>query len=112
MIYNIEYTIKNLNTNIDELVIDQEKLTDSYISGTINVQNDGYLKITLPYEKKGYKIYIDGEKADLVKTDTAFIGAKITQGTHKVEITYNPPLFKTGKYLSLLEIVLYIPIIF
>lgn len=111
--YTIDYnTIKNLNTNIDELVIDQEKLTDSYISGTINVQNDGYLKITLPYEKKGYKIYIDGEKADLVKTDTAFIGAKITQGTHKVEITYNPPLFKTGKYLSLLGLVLFIPIIF
>lgn len=109
--YTIDYNlIKNLNNSVDELIIDQNKVTNNYISGTINVQEDGYLKITLPYEKKGYKIYIDGKKTSLEKTDTAFIGTKITKGTHKVEIKYHSPLLKTGKYISLVGIILLISV--
>ena len=107
--YTLDYSIiKNLNENIDELIIDSKQTTSNKIVGTINATNDGYVKLTIPYEKKGFKIYVDGEKVSKVKTDNTFLGFEITKGNHDILIKYHSPYLKTGLFVSLIGLVLLI----
>ena len=64
-----KYVISNINTyildyneilkykeNISEFIIDKEKTKGDIILGNINVKDDGYFIITIPYEEKGFTI--------------------------------------------------------
>lgn len=79
MDYNKVSSIKN---SVDEMIINKAKIEDNHISGEINVKEDGYLKITIPYDK-GFKLYVDGKRVGKVLTDKTFLGLEITKGTHK-----------------------------
>lgn len=98
-IYTMNYdVIKNIN--VDEVSLTYENDT---LRGTVNVSNDGYLKISIPYDK-GFKIYVDGDKTDIELVDETFLGVKITKGNHEIEIKYNPPYLKAGIITSLVGI--------
>lgn len=105
-LYTIEYNdIKNYKNNKDELIIDQIESTDNKLIGTIEVKNDGYVKLTIPYEKKGFKIYVDGERVSKVKVDKTFLGFEITKGKHNIEVVYKTPYLKTGIIVTIIGVV-------
>lgn len=110
-LYTINYNqIKNIKNSVDEIIFDEVKKTN-YLTGTINTREDGYVKLTIPYEKRGFKVYIDDNRVDTVKVDDAFLGFAITEGTHKIEIVYHTPFLKTAKIASLVGLVILISII-
>lgn len=74
-------------------------------SGFIEMEQDGYFVTSIPY-KDGYSIYVDGEKTDAQKVNTAFIGFELKKGGHSIEITYTAPGFWAGMALSLLSFAL------
>lgn len=112
-LYTIDYNyIKNLNHNISAFNIDKNKSTSNSIYGTINVKEDGYLKLTIPYEKKGFKAYVDGERVPRIKVDDTFIGFEIEKGNHTIEIIYNAPFYKHGIIVSIIGLILLICVIF
>ena len=86
--------------NIDELIIDRNKSLYDSIEGTIDVKNDGWFNISLPYDKN-FRISLDGEKIEYFKTNTAFIGFPVTSGKHDIVITYEAPLKKSGIITSI-----------
>ena len=99
-IFALDSSVLNESRNkLDELVIDRsESLYDS-INGVIDITNDGWFNISIPYDKN-FRIFVDGEQTEYFKTNTAFIGFPIKAGKHSIVITYEAPLKKTGIIIS------------
>lgn len=90
---------------------DWEKTKGNRISGWIYVENTGYLVTSIPYDK-GFSILEDGKSVPVQKVNTAFIGAAVSRGKHRIDIIYHAPGFKEGKILSCIGLGLWIIICF
>lgn len=116
-IENVEYYlmdesyISDINNNIDEFVFDEEQTKGDKIVGNIDVTEDGYFTLSVPYDK-GFKVYVDGEKIEYEKVNTAFIGFPINEGEHHIEIEYEAQFKKIGMILSLFGMVSYFLIVY
>ena len=107
-VYLLDYDdIANLNENVDEFHFDMEKTSGDNIVGDIDVTNDGYFNLSIPYDK-GFKVFVNGMETDYKKTNVGFIGFKINKGHHDIKITYEAPFRKTGTKLSLLGLTMFI----
>ena len=104
--YVIDKTyLSNVRDSISELVIDREKTKDNIIYGTIDSKNDGYINLSIAYDK-GYKVFVDDKEVDYIRTNINFIGFKIDKGVHSIKIVYNSPLKREGMILSILGLLL------
>lgn len=101
--------IKDVSKSIDEFIINQEKTKGDYIVGDINVSQDKYFQLSIPYDK-GFDILVDGKKQSYEKTDLNFIGFPIDKGNHKIEIQYTAPLLKEGMIVSTIGTISFISI--
>ena len=79
---------------------EEYKIGNDIIEGKIDVYQDGYFNISIPYDK-GFTIYLDNEKINYEKTDLSFIGFKISKGNHKIKMIYSSPGLKISKVLSM-----------
>ena len=95
------------NLNINELKVDLNRKNYNIINGNIEVENDGYFIIKIPYDN-GFKIYIDNEEKQVLKLSNSFIGTKIEKGNHDIKIIYNAPLLKLGKIISIITFLIII----
>ena len=59
----------------------------------------GVLQIAVPYSE-GWHLTIDGETAELFRCGGMYMGARVTSGAHRVELTYETPELRTGAILS------------
>ena len=59
----------------------------------------------LPYST-GWTATVDGKKAPVIRTNQAFVGLKLPQGTHKVKLVYNIPGLKLGMITSIIGLIL------
>ena len=110
-IYTIDYVkVSSIKDKVDEMVIYKNKIKDNHISGEINIKEDGYLKITIPYDE-GFNLYVDGKPVKKLLIDKAFLGLEISKGIHKIDIIYTPPLLKIGIITSIIGILLLIIIL-
>ena len=91
--------------NDEQFVIDTYKST--LIEGTINAKSDGAFYTSIPYEK-GWKMFVDGKKVEIVPFEGAFIAAKLDEGEHSVKLTYSPYGYKMGVVISLLAVIVFI----
>ena len=94
----------NKNDKIDEFIIDKNKTKGDIIQGNINVTNDSYFNLCIPYDK-GFKIYVDGKQQEYEKTNLSFIGFKINKGNHNIKITYEAPYKKASIVISIIGII-------
>lgn len=106
--YTLDYTeIEHLNDSIDKFEFDYERTIGNKIVGNINVTNDGYFILKVPYDK-GFEIYIDDNKVEILNVNDGFIGTKINKGEHNIRIIYHAPFLLLGKIISILGIILFI----
>jgi len=54
------------------------------------------------YYPKGWNVFIDGTKADYVKTDYVLRGMYIPAGNHTIEFRFEPKSFFTGRIISII----------
>ena len=99
--------LASINDEISPFVIDRDKTKGDVIEGNINVKDDGYFKLSIPYDK-GFEIYVDGEKIPYEVVNKSFIGFKINEGNHNIRIVYTSPLFKEGLVISFVGLVLFV----
>lgn len=99
-IYSIDYNdIVNYVKSVSVFNIDKESTSGDIITGNINVKDDGYFILTIPYDK-GFSIYLDGNKIDYEKVSLSYIGFKIGSGYHDIKIVYKAPYQKEGMIFS------------
>ena len=111
--YTLDYkNIVDFVKSVDEFKIDKDKTFGDQIVGEINVNENGYFVLSIPYEEKGFTIYVDGNETEYEKVDEAFIGFKINEGHHDIKITYTSPYLFEGMIISIFGYMIFIPIIY
>lgn len=113
------YRICNLKSYVsDTTVLEDDSLYQStftpdwnatkgnQISGSIEMEQDGYLITSIPYDSH-LEIKVDGGEVVTEKVNTAFVGCRMVSGEHWVTLTYHAPGLSTGKWISLAGIVLW-----
>lgn len=76
------------------------KIKSSSVTGEMTLEKSSMLATSIPYSK-GWKLKVDGKSYDIQKVNYGFIGAKLPEGTHKIELYYQTPLFKLGLMVSI-----------
>ena len=101
-LYTLDYdSVKSINDFHDEFIIDKSATFGDVIKGHINVRENGYFNLSIPYDK-GYNIYVDGKKVNYQMINKAFIGFDISSGEHDITIKYIAPWLNVGKILSVI----------
>lgn len=99
--------ISQMKEDTVEFVIDKENSKADKICGKVDVPFEkGIFTMSLPYDE-GFKVYIDGEEAPLLLVDTAFIGVRVDNGVHDIEIKYESPFKQYGMYMSIFGIIVF-----
>ena len=76
------------------------------ISGDIDVSEEKYLLLSVPYSK-GWKATVDGEKAELLPANVHYMALYLKPGHHTIELNYRTPGLTPGIFLSVLGFVLF-----
>lgn len=97
---------KGMNLYQSEFIIDKRGSKGNRITGMINVKKEGILITTIPYDEN-FEMLIDGKRVDNEKVNIGFLGCKIGEGEHKVEIVYHAPGIRIGKWISLIGFLLF-----
>lgn len=79
--------------------------TGDVVKGSLQANQDGYLITSIPYDEN-FTLKIDGEETGIEKVNTAFLGAKIEKGEHRIELSYEAPGKRAGMGISLMGILL------
>jgi len=80
------------------------------IIGNVKSSKDGYLFFSIPYAK-GWKAYLNNKPVNIELVNIGFIGIKIPEGSHTVELKYVTPGLIPGAIISGIGIVIFIAII-
>ncbi len=111
-ISNFEFELIDFNEIIssmsyDEFVIDKSKTSGDIIYGEIDVTEDSFFTLSIPYDE-GFTILVDGVETEYEICDTTFIGFNISEGYHTIEIIYEAPLKNISLVISLISVFLII----
>lgn len=86
-----------------EILSETQMLTethkDTYIKGKVVTTKSGLLYTSIPYDK-GWQVYVNGEKADVLKVGQSLIAVDLEKGIHEIEFEYEAPGLKTGLIIS------------
>jgi uncharacterized membrane protein YfhO len=108
-VYGLYYNdVLDLKSNIDMMTDIQ--VDEGVITGKINVKEDGYFNITIPYDE-AFTLYVDGEEKEIEMTDSAFMGCAISKGEHDIRFEYTVPGLSAGKVISIIACVIFLIII-
>ena len=84
--------------------IDFITYTPGYIKLSCTTSQPGLFFISDTYFP-GWHARVDGKATKIIRTDYAFQGLWLTQGTHTIELTYDPASFQYGVLLSIIGII-------
>lgn len=74
--------------------------TESSLEGTVQCDETGMMLTTIPYDK-GWTILVDGVGQPAEKMLDAFIGIRLTPGSHTISMQYMPEGLKAGWLITL-----------
>ena len=103
------YNISNIrtyvldNSSISYISVDEFNISvmnSEVIKGDINVTQDGYFILKIPYDR-GFKIMVNDDIINYEIIDDTFIGFYLNKGFYDIEITYMPPYLKEGIICSI-----------
>ncbi len=69
------------------------------ISGNIDMEEDGLLFLSVSYSD-GWSCTVDGQPADVLKADVAFMAVPMAAGSHSFELRYTTPYAFEGAIVS------------
>lgn len=83
-----------------------ETYDSTHVRGTITANEDGILFLSIPLDE-GWTATVDGEEATLIPLQEAFMGIRLTAGTHNISLTYKPEGFDMSLKITLAAIVIF-----
>lgn len=85
-------------------MLDVTDYGDSYLKGTIDVQEDGVFVTSVPYEA-GWKLKVDGHTREINELiGGAWISTSLSAGEHQIELSFRPPGLIAGLLITLASI--------
>lgn len=105
--YEIEEVFQKYYDVLKNEQLELNEISDREYQGRINIESDNeYLLLTIPYDE-GWKITVDGEKAEVLKVQRALMAVKLEQGEHIIHMKFIPRGFILGACISFCGIVLF-----
>lgn len=95
----IEESIQKLNNVCKDIYIEGNQ-----ISANASIDSKKFLFISVPYSK-GWKAYIDGKEAEIIRTDDAFMAIALDRGEYKIELHYTTLYVVVGVCVSFISLV-------
>lgn len=83
---------------LTEVVLENNRLT-----GQVSLTGPKLMVFSILWDK-GWKAYVDGEENALQKANVMYLGLLLEPGTHEIELRYETPGLKTGFWISLASI--------
>lgn len=81
--YTMEYQVlEDTSAEISPWQLHHDTLGDDTMAGSIQVKQDGWFVLAVPYDT-GFHVTVDGKETAYSRTDTDFLGFPITQGEHR-----------------------------
>ena len=93
--------------SLRESVFESSEVGADRVVGKISVPEERILQFAIPYSD-GWSATVDGEKAELFRSDVMYFSTLIPSGEHDVELRYETPWLKTGVIVSAATLVLWI----
>ena len=87
-----------------------ESQAQSVVSGYMEMQKDGYLITSIPYDEN-FIVLVDGDEVEIEMVNEGFLGAKLSQGIHEIDVLYQAPGKQLGMWMTfagILIVVLYL----
>lgn len=112
-VHSLDYNyVLDYVDEVDEFIIDKDKTLGDEIVGSINVSENGYFVLSIPYEEKGFMIYVDDKLTSYEKINDTFIGFEINEGYHNIKIIYKSPYLLEGMIISICGYMIFLPIMY
>jgi Bacterial membrane protein YfhO len=73
---------------------------DTRIDGTVQLDHAGVLLLQIPFDA-GWRAFIDGRAAPVVKVDAGLLGVVVNSGEHAIKLIYRPPFLYAGVAVTL-----------
>ncbi len=83
-----------------------QSYTETTLNGTIEVREDGYLLLSIPWEP-GWNVLVDGGEVTTEKFAETMIAVPLTAGSHTVELEYTLQGAGIGCAISLVSLLLF-----
>jgi uncharacterized membrane protein YfhO len=77
-----------------------QHVTNNRITGTTTTKHATVLTTSIPYST-GWQLRVDGRLVQTQVVNEGFVGARLSAGSHRIELTYRTPGLKLGAGLSL-----------
>ncbi len=88
---------------LDRYPIELLSWTDTSLDGMIDVEKDGILFTSIPYDK-GWKVTVDDVRVDTIPMFDSFTGIELTQGLHLIHFSYMPQGLILGGVITVISI--------
>lgn len=100
--YQSLHSAKKESENIPDIPI-------SWSSNKVNIlykneTNEQFATLPIPYEK-GWTLFINGEKSEILQANYAFIGFSLKEGINNIELIYYPPYFLISLFISISSLI-------
>ena len=92
---------------LKENVLKDEKITDNGIEGTITVDQNKILCLSVPYSS-GWSAWVDGQKTEISRANLMYMALELEKGTHEIILRYQTPYLRLGVFISCMGIMLLI----
>ena len=86
------------------------KMETNCIHGDITTTSDKILVFSIPYSA-GFTAYVDGEKTELVKANSMYMGLELKKGRHTITLRYCTPYIVPGMILTVIGLILFAGIV-
>ena len=88
---------------LKENACDSFEIFANGFTAKIDARDAGMLVFTIPFDK-GFSATVDGQKAEIVNCDVAFMGVFVEAGAHEIVFTYHTRGLTIGVVMSLLAV--------
>lgn len=82
--------------------------TETGMEACVTMRRDGYLYTSVPLEKQGWTLLVDGEETEIAPFADTFLGVRLSAGSHTLSFRYTPRGFAAGAVVSLAALALWI----
>lgn len=100
-----ETPLKEKYASPEDSMIEMTKYNANSVYFHVEAAEDA-LMVTSEMMTPGWKVYIDGNRADILEVNTTFRGCIVPQGEHTVEYRYLPETFVIGCVLAAISILI------
>ena len=94
-----------------EDVLEHAEIGNDEVTGSISLDEDKYLVLSIPYQK-GWTAYVDGEETELLRANYMYMALPLSAGEHTIRLTFAIPGVKYAMIVMPSALLLFLILLF